>query len=96
MTTEKGFRMAPTLTRTDRARELDHREADGLEVTLVWYPAEQAIAVKVLDTRTGERLEIPVDRADALEAFNHPFAYAAVLSPELADELAELLAPTAA
>jgi hypothetical protein len=96
MTTEKGFRVTPTLTPTDLVRELDYRETDGLEVALVWYPAEDAIAVKVLDTRTGERFEIPVDRASARDAFNHPFAYAAVLSPELADELAELLAQTAA
>jgi len=88
--------MTPTLTPTDMARELDSRESDGLEITLVWYPAEDAIAVKVLDTRTGERFEFPVDASRARDAFNHPFAYAAVLSPELADELSELLASTAA
>jgi hypothetical protein len=96
MTTQKGFSMTPTLTPTDMARELDRRESDGLEIALLWYPAENAIAVKVLDTRTNERFEIPVDAADARDAFNHPFAYASVLSPELGDELAELLAPTAA
>jgi hypothetical protein len=96
MKREKGFRMTPTLTPTDMARELDYRETDGLQVALVWYQAEDAIAVKVLDTRTGERFEIPVDADNARDAFNHPFAYAALLSPELADELAELLAPAAA
>ena len=64
------------MTHTDNARELDYREGDGLEVTLIWYPAEDAIAVKVLDTRTGERYEIPVDPASARDAFDHPFAYA--------------------
>jgi hypothetical protein len=82
-----------TLSPTDTARELDLREGDGLQIALVWYPAEDAIAVKVLDTRTGERLEIPVDRADARDAFVHPFAYAASVAPA---ELAELLLPTAA
>jgi hypothetical protein len=96
MNIEKGFSMTPTPTPTDTHRELDSRESDGLEITLVWYPAEDAIAVKVLDTRTNERLEFPVDASDARDAFNHPFAYAAVRSPELAEELAELLAPTAA
>jgi hypothetical protein len=76
MTTEKGFRMSPTVILTDTARELDAREADGLEITLVWYQAENALAVRVFDTRTGERHEIPVDAADAREAFEHPFAYA--------------------
>lgn len=72
MSTDKGF----LITRTDNARELDYREGDGLEVSLLWYPAEDSIAVKVLDTRTGERFEIPVDAASARDAFNHPFAYA--------------------
>ncbi len=88
--------MTPTLTPTDMARELDSRESDGLEISLVWYPAEDAIAVQVLDTRTNERFEIPVDHVDARDAFDHPFAYAAVRAPELADEIAELLAPAAA
>jgi hypothetical protein len=87
--------MTPRLTPTDMARELEYRESDGLEVTLVWYPAEDAIAVKVLDTRTGERFEIPVDSSRAHDAFEHPFAYAAVISPELTDELSELFAPAA-
>ena len=76
--------MTPTHT---RERELDYREGDGLEVMLVWYPAEEAIAVTVLDTRTGERFEIPVDPQSARDAFDHPFAYATEV-----DELFELRA----
>jgi hypothetical protein len=82
MNSEQGFL---EMTLTDNARELDYREGDGLEVTLVWYPADDAIAVKVLDTRTGERFEFPVDPASARDAFDHPFAYAADV-----DELLEL------
>jgi hypothetical protein len=82
MTTTKGFL---TMTTTQPARELDYREGDGLEVTLAWYPEDDAIAVKVLDTRTGERFEFPVDPASARDAFQHPFAYAADV-----DELLEL------
>jgi hypothetical protein len=67
------------MTTTDtRERELDYREGDGLEVALVWYPDRDEIAVKVLDTRTGERFEIPVDPTSARDAFEHPFAYAVV------------------
>ena len=73
------------MTRTDMTRELDYREGDGLEVSLVWYPETDTIAVKVLDTRTGERLELPVDAASARDAFHHPFAYATDV-----DELLEL------
>ena len=53
--------MTTTLTPIETPRELDSRESDGLEVTLVWYPARDEIAVKVLDTRTGERFHFPVD-----------------------------------
>jgi hypothetical protein len=81
MTMEKGLPM----TTTEIARELNYREGDGLEVTLVWYPTRNEIAVKVLDTRTGERFEIPVDHGAAHDAFHHPFAYAIA-----EDELFEL------
>jgi hypothetical protein len=84
MTTTKGFL---TMTTTQTAHELDYREGDGLEVTLVWYREDDGIAVKVLDTRTGERFEFHVDPASARDAFQHPFAYAAE-----ADELLELSA----
>ena len=77
--------MSPTVILSDTARELDSREADGLEITLVWYPAENALAVLVFDSKSGERHEIPVDAADARDAFEHPFAYAVD-----ADELLEL------
>ena len=77
--------MSPTVILSDTVRELDSREADGLEITLVWYPAENAVAIRVFDTKSGERHEISVDPADARDAFEHPFAYA----PD-ADDLLEL------
>jgi hypothetical protein len=81
MITAKGSSMISH----DTERELDYRESDGFEVSLVWFPARNEIAVKVLDTRTGERFEIPVDPDSALDAFAHPFAYATEV-----DELFEL------
>ncbi|HEV8249135.1 MAG TPA: hypothetical protein VGQ15_04130 [Gaiellaceae bacterium] len=57
-------------------RELDHRSGDGLEVTLFWSPATGAF-VAVEDQREGASFQIPVDAADALEAFRHPYAFAA-------------------
>ena len=57
-----------------RARELAHREADGIEVTLLWYADTDRVAVRVFDARTGDRFELRVDRAHALDAFEHPFA----------------------
>jgi hypothetical protein len=64
---------------TDRkqARELASRESDGLAVRLVWHPSEDAVTVSVTDSRTGDRFKLAVDRKRALDAFYHPFAYAA-------------------
>jgi hypothetical protein len=56
-------------------RELAYRSAAGLEVTLLWFETRRCVAVRVFDSKTGDRFELPVDAADALNAFHHPFAY---------------------
>ena len=61
---------------TDR-RELAHRTSDGIEITLFWSKPSNQVTVAVLDTRSGEALEFDVDGSAALDAFNHPYAYAA-------------------
>jgi hypothetical protein len=59
-------------------RELAHRSDDGLEVVLLWDPTEGGATVVVADTRTGDSLELPLgEDDDALDAFYHPFSYAA-------------------
>jgi phosphotransferase system HPr-like phosphotransfer protein len=58
-------------------RELAHRSTNGIEVTLVWTESTNTVAIAVLDTHSGEELEFEVDGARALDAFNHPYAYAA-------------------
>lgn len=58
-------------------RELAHRSADGLEVTLLWDPRDDSLSVRVKDTREGARFDIPVENAKPLEVFEHPFAYLA-------------------
>ena len=45
------------MTITDTARELDYREDDGLEVTLVWYPANDANRGQGSRHETDERFE---------------------------------------
>ena len=60
-------------------RELDHRTTDGIEVTLLWSKASDRITIAVVDTRSDEALEFEVDSSAALDAFNHPYAYAAAL-----------------
>jgi len=60
-----------------RARELASRESDGLAVRLVWQPSEDALTVSGTDSVTGDRFQLSMDRNRALDAFYHPFAYAA-------------------
>lgn len=64
---------------TSRAttRELAARESNGLRVLLLWHPNEDAVTVSVEDSRAGSSFELPVARDRALEAFYHPYAYAA-------------------
>ena len=62
---------------TKQSRELASRENHGIAVVLRWDPIEDSLSVSVADSRTGDRFELPVDRARALDAFYHPFAYAA-------------------
>ena len=65
-----------TLTQTS-LRELDARSGDGIEVRLLWYPASDTVAVAVFDATHGEAFELAVAAAEALDSFQHPFAYAA-------------------
>jgi hypothetical protein len=58
-------------------RELAVRESDGVRVVLFWHPRENSVTVSVNDACAGHSFELPVDRDRALEAFYHPFAYAA-------------------
>ena len=58
-------------------RELEARTNDGVEVRLLWHPSSNCVAVEVVDSRTGEQFALAVHAADALDAFHHPFAYAA-------------------
>ena len=60
-----------------RSRELAARESDGIQVLLFWHPDEDAMTVSVEDARDGDRFQLPVAPDRALDAFYHPFAYAA-------------------
>ena len=63
---------------TDR-RELAHRSTNGIDVTLLWSESTNTVAIAVVDTHSGEELEFEVDGARALDAFSHPYAYAATV-----------------
>ena len=58
-------------------KELAYRENDGVAVALLWHSRTNALSVSVVDRRTEDAFELPVDAKDALDVFEHPYAYAA-------------------
>ena len=58
-------------------RELDHRRSDGISVTLLWSVVTKGVFISVVEEREGTSFQFEVSPADALDAFRHPFAYAA-------------------
>jgi hypothetical protein len=58
-------------------RELAARENDGVSVRLLWHPHENALTVSVEDGRLGDGFHVAIAPERALDAFYHPFAYAA-------------------
>ena len=75
-TTGRG-RVAMTTIEVTERRELAHRTNDGFDVTLFWSKASNRVTISVFHARSATALEFEVDGADALDAFNHPYAYAA-------------------
>jgi hypothetical protein len=59
-------------------RELDARAGDGIDVRLLWHPTTGTVSISVFDTKDRQAFEVAVDSAHAMDAFRHPFAYAAI------------------
>lgn len=67
--------MSETVQPLPPRRELAHRRAGDAEVYLLWSPVTDSLAVTVIDP-VGS-FELVVSAAEALDAFRHPYAYAA-------------------
>jgi predicted lipase len=65
-----------TTTELTERRELAQRTNDGIDVTLFWSKASNRVTISVLHARSATALEFEVDAADAVDSFNHPYAYA--------------------
>lgn len=63
-------------TSTDDRRELAVRAGDGIEVSLFWSKLRDRVTVAISDLRLDHAFEFEVDAVHALDAFNHPYAYA--------------------
>ena len=57
-------------------RELAYRSTNGIDVFLLWSPADDSLAVCVFD-ENAESFELVVTAAEALDVFEHPYAHAA-------------------
>jgi hypothetical protein len=54
------------------------RKNAGIQVTLLWAPDTNAVAVLVRDDGNDDQFELSVEPGtNALDAFEHPYAYAA-------------------
>jgi hypothetical protein len=57
--------------------ELAQRENDGIAVTLFWHSGTNRLSVVVHDWRSGDWFELAARADNALDVFEHPYAYAA-------------------
>lgn len=57
------------------SRELAHRATSCVEVTLFWRKHDDTVTVRLVEVATGIEFEFCVRPEDALDAFNHPYAY---------------------
>jgi hypothetical protein len=57
--------------------ELDYRASNGIEVWLLWSRDTDRLSVVVSDGASDETIALVVSADEALDAFNHPYAYAA-------------------
>jgi hypothetical protein len=58
-------------------RELAQRLSGTTEVLLLWHPDTDRVELSVRDRATDVAFSIDVTPADAIDAFYHPYAYAA-------------------
>ncbi len=82
-----------TITAINDWKELASRERDGLVVSLFWSRTADRVTLAVADRNLGEDFHINVAGAHALDAFYHPFAYAACRGLGFGTALRESLLP---
>jgi hypothetical protein len=56
-------------------REIAHRANTFIEVSLLWRQADDSVLLRVLELADRVEFEVRVRPEDALDAFNHPYAY---------------------
>jgi hypothetical protein len=74
-------------------KELASRERDGLVVSLFWSSTADRVTLAVADQNLDQEFHINVAGAHALDAFYHPFAYAAGRGLGFGSAMRESLVP---
>ncbi len=69
--------MASFCGRAAPTRELAQRLSGTVEVRLLWHPGIEQVELSVCDSATGAGFHIEVAPGNAIDAFYHPYAYAA-------------------
>ena len=67
-------------------KELAYRDNHGVAVSLDWHSGTNRLSVSVVDRRVGESFELDVEAHEALEVYEHPYAYAAFRGPVYAQQ----------
>jgi hypothetical protein len=74
-----------TTTAEPWSTELAARESNGVAVVLYWSRPTNLLTVTVADSQTGDRFDLVLrDDESPVDAFYHPYAYAAMRGLELA------------
>ena len=58
-------------------KELDFRSSDGVEIALLWRQCDEGLIVQVIDRKLADAFRLEVDPSEAVDVFQHPYAYAA-------------------
>ncbi len=69
--------MATNSTHQGTLRELDRRQSNGIDVSLLWNERDNSVMVSVVDIRSGDSFDLEASPDNALEVFHHPYAHAA-------------------
>ena len=60
---------------SEGVKELAYRSAAGVEVALFWSEGDGKLSVVVNDWQSGDAFEVDARGDNALDVFNHPYAY---------------------
>ena len=74
---DRAFRRGTGKRLSARTQELAQRQSGTNEVLLLWYPETDRVELAIRNLATGTDCHVAVPPGDAIDAFYHPFAYAA-------------------